>query len=305
MDYVAFIRRFADRIFHVHMKDAAWNLGSEAGVFGGHVDFHRPECFWDFKSVGRGDIDFEKIIRALNDIGYAGPLSVEWEDGGMDREHGAEESCACVRDMDFPPSQVIFVFLARKSLCLYDVLLKLGTPPIQCCVVSDRVLDMQLEPFRDKHVALVDDTLILGTSLAKAKQTLEDAGARVSTHVFCLDQRWHCPSLIVPDSTAVETSDDRIMTFCTGEVRALSIVPRPYLVDFPLTRQFRLKTTELDCLLAQTGWTPFFCRHRAQRMPQEARRSRVRVSRVPRQKEQSATLSAALESLKSRLANGI
>ena len=78
----------------------------------------------------------------------------------------------------------------------------------------------------------------------------------MSTHVFCLDQRWHCPSLIVPDSTAVETSDDRIMTFCTGEVRALSIVPRPYLVDFPLTRQFRLKTTELDCLLAQTGWTP-------------------------------------------------
>lgn len=145
----------------------------------------------------------------------------------------------------------IFVFLARKSLCLYDVLLKLGTPPIECCVVSDRVLDMKLDPFRGKRVALVDDTLILGTSLAKAKQTLEDAGAQVSTHVFCLDQRWHCPSLIIPDSIAVETSDDRIMTFCTGEVRALSIVPRPYLVDFPLTRQFRLKTTELDSLLAQ------------------------------------------------------
>src|ERR1035438_6779970 len=122
----------------------------------------------------------------------------------------------------------IFVFLARKSLCLYDVLLKLGTPPIECYVVSDRVLDMRLDPFRGKRVALVDDTLILGTSLAKAKQSLEMAGARVSTHVFCLDQRWHCPSLIVPDSNAVETSDDRIMTFCTAEVRAMSILPRPY-----------------------------------------------------------------------------
>ncbi|MCX6925093.1 MAG: phosphoribosyltransferase [Verrucomicrobia bacterium] len=150
----------------------------------------------------------------------------------------------------------IFVFLARKSLCLYDVLLKLGTPPIEGCVVSDRVLDMRLEPCRGKRVALVDDTLILGTSLAKAKHSLEKVGARVSTHVFCLDKRWHCPSLIVPDSTAVECSDDRIMTFCTAEVRALSIMPRPYLVDFPITRPFRLKTSELDGLLAQTGWTP-------------------------------------------------
>jgi len=108
VDYVGFIRKFHDRIFHVHMKDAAWAPGSEAGVFGGHVDFHRPERYWDFRSVGRGDIHFEKIIRALNDIGYDGPLSVEWEDGGMDREFGATESCAFVRRLDFPTSGIVF-----------------------------------------------------------------------------------------------------------------------------------------------------------------------------------------------------
>ncbi len=108
VDYVGFIRKFHDRIFHVHMKDVAWNLGHEAGVFGGHVDFHKPNRYWDFKSVGRGCINFEKIIRALNDISYAGPLSVEWEDGGMDREFGAAESCAFVKKLDFPPSKIIF-----------------------------------------------------------------------------------------------------------------------------------------------------------------------------------------------------
>ncbi len=108
VDYVGFIRKFHDRIFHVHMKDVAWNLGSEAGVFGGHTDFHKPNRYWDFKSMGRGDINFEKIIRALNDIGYAGPLSVEWEDGGMDREHGAAESCAYVKKIDFPSSNIVF-----------------------------------------------------------------------------------------------------------------------------------------------------------------------------------------------------
>ena len=109
VDYVKFIYTFKDRIFHAHMKDVAWGIGDgTVGVFGGHVDFHKPERYWDFKSVGRGNINFEKIIRALNDINYAGPLSIEWEDGGMDREFGAKESCAYIKAKDFPPSKIIF-----------------------------------------------------------------------------------------------------------------------------------------------------------------------------------------------------
>ena len=77
-------------------------------MFGGHVNFGDPRRYWDFRSPGRGNIDFEEIIRALNDIRYSGPLSVEWEDSGMDREHGAEESCAFVRNMDFKPAARAF-----------------------------------------------------------------------------------------------------------------------------------------------------------------------------------------------------
>jgi len=109
VDYVAFIRRFGARIFHVHMKDVYWSARpTEAGDFGGHLDFGDPRRFWDFRSIGRGSVDFEAIIRALNDIGYNGPLSVEWEDGKMDREHGAAESCAFLRKLDFAPSAVVF-----------------------------------------------------------------------------------------------------------------------------------------------------------------------------------------------------
>lgn len=109
VDYVKFIREFSDRIFHVHMKDVSVSESPvDAGVFGGHTEFHSAGRFWDFKSVGRGDIRFEKIIRALNDIGYAGPLSVEWEDGAMDREFGARESCEFLRRLDFPPSKIVF-----------------------------------------------------------------------------------------------------------------------------------------------------------------------------------------------------
>ncbi len=109
VDYVKFIRRFADRIFHVHMKDAFSSPTlCEAGVFGGHVDFGDHRRAWDFRSLGRGSVDFEEIIRALNDIGYAGPLSVEWEDGKMDREHGAAEACSFVRNIDFKSSAIAF-----------------------------------------------------------------------------------------------------------------------------------------------------------------------------------------------------
>ena len=107
--YVAFIRKFGARIFHVHMKDAYMSKRPcEAGVFGGHVNFGDPRRTWDFRSLGRGSIKFEEIIRALNDAGYQGPLSIEWEDGKMDREHGAKEACRFVREIDFAPSAIAF-----------------------------------------------------------------------------------------------------------------------------------------------------------------------------------------------------
>jgi sugar phosphate isomerase/epimerase len=118
VDYIGFLRRFADRIFHVHMKDVYWSeQPTEAGVFGGHTQFGDPRRFWDFRSPGRGSVDFERIIRALNEIGYPGPLSVEWEDAGMDREHGAAEAASFVRRLDFAPGKAAFdaAFEARKK----------------------------------------------------------------------------------------------------------------------------------------------------------------------------------------------
>jgi len=109
VDYVKFIREFPDRIFHAHMKDVWWGHGDgTVGVFGGHTEFGDPSRYWDFRSLGHGDIVFEDIIVALNDIGYTGPLSVEWEDSRMDREHGATEAAAFVKNIDFKPSNVAF-----------------------------------------------------------------------------------------------------------------------------------------------------------------------------------------------------
>jgi len=99
-----FIDCFADRIFHVHVKDATVTLDGMSGLLSSYLEFGHADRGWDFRSPGRGDVDFEDILRALNRIHYDGPLSVEWEDAGMDREHGAAEAARFVRDLDFPPS---------------------------------------------------------------------------------------------------------------------------------------------------------------------------------------------------------
>jgi len=108
VDPAKFIRKFPDRIYHVHMKDALVTLDGWSGILSSHLNFGDSRRGWDFRSLGRGGVNFEAIIRALNDIGYTGPLSVEWEDSGMERERGAREACEFVRRLDFEPSRVAF-----------------------------------------------------------------------------------------------------------------------------------------------------------------------------------------------------
>jgi sugar phosphate isomerase/epimerase len=108
VDPVEFIRAFPDRIYHVHIKDAVVTLNGRSGILASHLNFGDPRRGWDFRSPGRGGVNFEEIIRALNVVGYDGPLSVEWEDVGMDREAGAREAAEFVKRLDFPPSRVAF-----------------------------------------------------------------------------------------------------------------------------------------------------------------------------------------------------
>ncbi len=108
VDPVEFLRAFPDRIYHVHIKDAVVTLNGRSGILSSHLNFGDPRRGWDFRSPGRGGVNFEEIIRALNAMNYDGPLSVEWEDVGMDREAGAREAAEFVKRLDFAPSKQAF-----------------------------------------------------------------------------------------------------------------------------------------------------------------------------------------------------
>ena len=92
----------------VHIKDAKLNLNGRNGILGSHITFGDQRRGWNFVSPGHGDVDFDNIIRVLNQIGYDGPLSIEWEDSGMERVFGGTEACEFTKQINFSPSDVAF-----------------------------------------------------------------------------------------------------------------------------------------------------------------------------------------------------
>jgi sugar phosphate isomerase/epimerase len=105
---VVFLNEFAEKIVHVHVKDSRVQLDGRNSILSSHLDFGDHRRGWDFVSPGRGDVNWDEIIRALNRIRYSGPLSIEWEDSNMNREWGAREALDMIRGQDFDPSDIAF-----------------------------------------------------------------------------------------------------------------------------------------------------------------------------------------------------
>jgi hypothetical protein len=147
------------------------------------------------------------------------------------------------------------VFMARKSLRLHDLLLAIGGENTKKQFFSDHIFDQDLRRFKGKRIALIDDTLILGTTLGRVQQNLLNAGAlEVSTHVFCVDKVNWCSDLVIPDKIFLEFEPDEMLTFCAAEVQALAICGIPYLSDFPISEPAKFSSPKLAKLQSLFRW---------------------------------------------------
>ncbi|MGQ5634002.1 MULTISPECIES: sugar phosphate isomerase/epimerase family protein [unclassified Streptomyces] len=97
LDPVGFLWDFRDRIYHVDCKESVKRFNGRNGRLGSHLPWGDPRRGWDFVSTGHGDVPWEACFRMLNSIGYDGPISVEWEDAGMDRLAGAPDALEFIR----------------------------------------------------------------------------------------------------------------------------------------------------------------------------------------------------------------
>lgn len=107
-DPAVFVRDFVSRIYNVHMKDVKLNKDGKAGILGSHIEFGDTRRGWNFISLGHGDIDFGAIVRELNQAHYSGNMTIEWEDSGMERFHGAKDALQFMQKYNFPTSEVAF-----------------------------------------------------------------------------------------------------------------------------------------------------------------------------------------------------
>jgi sugar phosphate isomerase/epimerase len=92
MDAAKHVRDFADRIFHVHAKDAriAREKLDDCGIMATPLEFHDPRL------PGRGDVKWGEFFAALKGIGYDGPVCIEVED--KDYEDSLENRKRALRE---------------------------------------------------------------------------------------------------------------------------------------------------------------------------------------------------------------
>ncbi len=76
IDYIKPVRDFAEKIFHVHAKDARVDKHKldQVGILATPLEYHTP------KLPGLGDVNWGKLLSVLSDTGYKGPVCIEVED---------------------------------------------------------------------------------------------------------------------------------------------------------------------------------------------------------------------------------
>ncbi|OFY69417.1 MAG: hypothetical protein A3G23_00630 [Bacteroidetes bacterium RIFCSPLOWO2_12_FULL_37_12] len=156
----------------------------------------------------------------------------------------------------------VFILLARKAACFIDTLIELDLIEINGKIVSDRVLEFDNSWLIDKSVAIIDDTIISGTSIYKLIKKLEDINTqKIDVYAFCINEYWYVEEMLLrKDGTSylnqpyLKLNHTSSLKFCKNIVDALSIAPRPYNIDFPIYENIKLSSTKLDKLFESPYW---------------------------------------------------
>jgi len=168
-----------------------------------------------------------------------------------------ERICEFGKELEALEADIV-ITMARKASCLVDCLQRLNLTCIGGIVTSERALDMPTDWLSGKRVALVDDALISGSTLYRAQKQVSASGAElISTRVVCVNKRYWNPTVIQPARPYAVLSDPEIGAFCANLVRALSLFPRPYGVDYPIYGNLRVPLSNLNSIGRLSGWSTY------------------------------------------------
>lgn len=147
------------------------------------------------------------------------------------------------------------ICMARKASRLYDLLVTSGCPSAKRMPLHHYFLEHSMHQIRGKRITLVDDTVILGTTLGKTKRLLMENGAKsVETVVLATDRDHWSKELIMPDHVFLDFDHRQMIALCAAEVQALGHAAIPYLSDFPFFEEFVVTNDNFSRMQGQFSW---------------------------------------------------
>ena len=156
----------------------------------------------------------------------------------------------------------VYILLARKAACFIDTLMELELVEMNGKIVSDRVLEFDTSWLTNKKVAIIDDTIISGTSIYKLIKKLEDINIqKIDVYAFCINEYWYVEEMLLRDDGTsylnqpyLKLDHTSSLRFCRNIVEALSITPRPYNIDFSIYENIKLSSSKIDKLFEASYW---------------------------------------------------
>ncbi len=114
LDYLHFIQLYGDRIKAFHVKDAEFNPDGRVGVYGGYQSW--ADRAGRFRSLGDGQVNFNRVFTLLTEAGYTGWAVLEWECAVKSPEQGAREGAPFIERHIIEATEVAFDdFIGGKS----------------------------------------------------------------------------------------------------------------------------------------------------------------------------------------------
>ena len=106
LDYLDFIKLYADRIKAFHVKDAEFRPTGRVGVYGGYQSWAGRAG--RFRSLGDGQVDFTRVFTLMTEAGFRGWAVLEWECCVKSPEQGAREGAPFIARHIIEATEVAF-----------------------------------------------------------------------------------------------------------------------------------------------------------------------------------------------------
>jgi nucleoside phosphorylase len=157
----------------------------------------------------------------------------------------------------------VYILMARKAACFINVLEEMSLITLNGKVISERLLDTNIDWTGVENIIIIDDVIISGTTLNRTIDKLININPAFTLQVFVIgiSDSWFNPELLQDGkgksytNHPVKPLDNSQCIRLSGDiVRLLSHYPMPYSIDYPIYETEKFNHDSFSQLMGMPGW---------------------------------------------------